>query len=248
MMPRTLTIIKYAEIISLALLIVSLILLVIPSNQGVITTYTCINGELKSNTTCIFPQVVKINNYVIGSALVLINNGQPERLSNGSIIAREITLMPAVSYVRIINNSQVTFNIYNPTSKWVNITLPGSCILTINATILGSGYVSITVLSDGRIIDYTPYTYSLFTTTQADNNLDIIIKPAVPLSCPPCINTIVNILVNGTCIQRSNAIITSVAYVKGNNAVNNLHGMYALILMLISLIMLTASLILSTRR
>ncbi len=132
-------------------------------------------------------------------------------------------------------------------SKWVNITLPGSCTLTINATVLGSGYVSITVLSDGRVIDYTPYTYSLFITTQADNNLDILIKPAVPLSCP-CINTIVNILMNGTCIQRSNAIITSVAYIKGNNAVNNIHGMYTLILMLVSVIMLTISLILNTKR
>ncbi len=248
MMTRTLTITKYAEIASLALLIVSLILLVAPSNQGAIITYTCINGELKSNTTCIFPQVVKINNYVIGNALVSINNGQPERLSNGSIMAREITLMPAISYVRIINESQVTFNIYNPMSKWVNITLPGSCTLTINATVLGSGYVSITVLSDRRVIDYTPYTYSLFITTQADNNLDILIKPAVPLSCPPCIYTIVNILVNGTCIQRNNAIVTSIAYVEGNNTVNNAHGVYALILILASLIMLAASLILSTRR
>ncbi|ADN51475.1 hypothetical protein [Vulcanisaeta distributa] len=247
MMTRTLTITKYAEVISLALLIVSLILLVVPLIQGAIITYTCINGELKSNTTCIFPQVVKINNYVIGNALVSINNGQPERLSNGSIMAREITLMPAVNYVRIINESQVTFNIYNPMSKWVNITLPGSCTLTINATVLGSGYVSITVLSDRRVIDYTPYTYSLFITTQADNNLDILIKPAVPLSCP-CINTIVNILVNGTCIQRNNAIVTSIAYVESNNTVNNAHGVYALILILASLIMLATSLILSTRR
>ncbi len=241
-MSRNLDVIKYLGVVSLLLLIVSSILLVIPPSQGMLTTYTCINGELRDNTTCVFPQVVRINNYVIGNALVSVNNGQPEKLGNGSITAREITLIPMVNYVRIINQTQVIFNIYNPTSKWVNITLPGSCILTINTTILGSGYISITVLSNGRAVDYTPYTYSLYISTYANDSVNLLIKPAVPLSCP-CINTIVNVSVNGTCVERNSAIITSIAYIKSSNAVsNNPYRTYVLILLLTSLIALMVSL------
>ncbi|WP_054853596.1 hypothetical protein [Vulcanisaeta distributa] len=245
-MPRTSTIINYLEIISLILLIISLVLLVIPVSQGAVITYTCVNGELRGNTTCVFPRAVEINNSVIGNVLVSINNGQPERLNNGSVVAREITLIPVASYVRVSNESQVVINIYNPTSKWVNITLPGSCILTVNATILGSGYVSITVLSNGKVIDYTPYTYSLFITTYANNSINILIKPAVPLSCP-CINTIVNVLVNGACIEHGNAIVSSIAYMKSRTAGNS-YGAYALVLLLASLIVLAISLTLKIRQ
>ena len=240
-MPRALVISRYMGIVSLVLLTIGLILLVLPSNQGTLITYKCINGELRGNTTCIFPQAVKINNYVIGNALISINNGQPERLINGSITASEITLIPVMRYIKVINETQVTFNIYNPVSKWVNITLPGSCTLTVNATVIGSGYVSITVLSDGRVIDYTPYTYSLFITTQASNELDIFIRPAVPLSCP-CIHTIVNVLINGTCIRPSRAFVTSIAYVRGGGM--NPYRSFALVFLLLSLVLLTVSLIL----
>ncbi|GAB6945773.1 hypothetical protein [Vulcanisaeta sp. JCM 14467] len=241
-MPRASVISRYMGVASLALLTIGLILLVLPSNQGTLITYTCINGELRGNTTCVFPQAVKINNYVIGNALISINNGQPERLINGSITASKITLISVMRYIKVINETQVTFNIYNPVSKWVNITLPGSCTLTINATIIGSGYVSITVLSNGRVIDYTPYTYSLFITTQASDGLDIFIRPAVTLSCP-CIHTIVNVVINGTCIKHGNAFVKSIAYIKGGNTVGNPYKSYALIFLLLSLILLAVSLV-----
>ncbi|GAB6946254.1 hypothetical protein JCM16161A_03840 [Vulcanisaeta sp. JCM 16161] len=244
---RNLKITRYLGVVSLLLLTVGLILLVIPPGQGEFITYTCMNGELRGNTTCVFPQAVRINNYVVGDALVSVNYGQPERLINGSIIAHEVMFIPVINYVKVFNQTQVMFNIYNPTSKWVNITLPGSCILTVNATILGSGYVSITVVSDGRVIAYTPYTYSLFTSTYANDSIDLLIKPAVPLSCP-CINTIVNVVLNGTCIERSNAFITSTARVSVSNTINTPYRTYALMLLLISLVIIAISIVPGIRR
>ncbi len=245
-MPRGLGITNYVEAVSLALLVIGILLLVISPGRGVVITYTCINGELRSNTTCVFPQAVEVSNYVIGNALISINNGQPEELVNGSVIAREITLAPVIEHINYVNETQVTFNIFNPTSKWVNLTLPGSCLLTVNATVLGSGYVSITVFSGGKVIDYTPYTYSLFITTQANDDINMLIKPAVPLSCP-CIHTILIISINGTCTLRSNAFVRSIAHVRMNDVVNPYRA-YALILLAISSMALAASLILGVKR
>ncbi|MFP3296460.1 MAG: hypothetical protein RXN78_02620 [Vulcanisaeta sp.] len=234
-------------IIALVVLILGLVLFS-QSLAGKGEVIDCVNGKLNSVKTCVLPGYVTITNYVHGNALVSINGGSPVRLTNGSIIARDITYIPLIRYVSFSNKSQVIFNIFNPTGKWINITLPGECLLTLNVTILGSGYISITALSNNRTMVYTPYTYSLLTNTVANNDLNIYIKPAIPLSCP-CINTITIVSINGTCSEISTATIEAMAYVS-RTQINWVLLMISVVLMSMSTIILiiNAVTVLSRRR
>ncbi len=184
-------------------------------------TQVCIDGVLNNNVTCVFPGYAAIKNMIYGNALISIDGNEPVPLSNGSVIAHKVTYMPISKKIIVNNETQVTFNIFNPTSKWVNITLPGTCLLTINVTLLGSGYVSITAISNNETVVHTPYTYSLLTIVVIKNDLDVLIRPAIPLSCP-CINTITLVRINGTCIQQETPIVKAVAHVTLYNINMNL--------------------------
>jgi hypothetical protein len=226
---------KAASVVSLITLVLGLALLG-QSLTGSNETVNCVSGELGGAVTCVFPSPVTIQNYVHGAALVSINGGSPTRLVNGSVIASVITYMPFTQRVFLNNESQLVFNIFNPVGKWVNITLPGECHLTLNVTVLGSGYVSITALSNNKTVVYTPYTYSLITTITASDDLDIYVKPAIPLSCP-CINTLVFVSINGTCTRAYTPTVEAVAYI-GRAQVN-----WALLI--ISAILISASSVVS---
>lgn len=235
--------IKYLIITALVLLIAGLVLMNVSVGGNAFVKYTCMNGELRSNVTCVFPWDTDVSNYVIGRALVSLGTGGVQELNNGSIVTREITYIPLTSSLRISNETQLTFNVYNSSSKWFNITLPGVCRVTINATIIGSGYVSIMILDNSKIIDYTPYTYSLFTTTFANGNIDILVKPAIILSCP-CTNSLVVISVNGSCIKRYNATVVSTAYLMTHSSYYP-YRVYAMLLLIASLVVLIISSILA---
>lgn len=238
--------IKYLIIIALVLLVAGLILMNVSVSGNTFVKYTCMNGELRGNVTCVFPWDANVNNHVVGHALVSLDTGGVQELSNGTVIAKEITYIPLTSSFRIGNETQLLFNVYNSSSKWFNITLPGVCRVAINATIIGSGYVSITILDNGKIIDYTPYTYSLFTTTYANGSINILVKPAIILSCP-CTNTLVVISVNGTCIRQYNATVVSTAYLTTHSSYYP-YRVYAMLLLIASLAVLIISLILAFRR
>ncbi|KUO92959.1 MAG: hypothetical protein RXN89_03860 [Vulcanisaeta sp.] len=221
-------------IVAIALITLVTGLLLLPQSlTGNGETIVCINGTLSGMRTCVFPGYVTITNYVHGDALVSINGGGPTPLANGSVIAHVITYIPVIKHLVLSNRSQVIFDIFNPTGKWVNITLPGKCFLTLNVTILGSGYISVTAISNNGTITYTPYTYSLVTNTVANNDLDIYVKPAIPLSCP-CINTITVVSINGTCTETNTAIIEAVAHI------NKVKINWALLIISVVLISLSA--------
>ena len=226
---------KAASVFSLIALILGLALLG-QSLMGNNETVNCVSGELSSAVTCVFPNPVTIQNHVHGVALVSINGEGPTRLVNGSVIASVVTYMPFTQRVFFNNESQLVFNIFNPVGKWVNITLPGECRLTLNVTVLGSGYVSITALSNNKTVAYTPYTYSLVATITANDDLDIYVKPAIPLSCP-CINTVVFVSINGTCTRVYIPTVEAVAYI-GKAQVN-------WVLLMISIILISASSVVS---
>lgn len=220
------------------ILIISIVFLLMSTGSRNIE-YICIDGELRGSRTCVLPGYAVIVNRVYGEALVSIDGGKPIPLGNGSIIAHMITYTPVMHVVNINNESQVMFNVLNPIPKWVNVSLPGECIVTMNVTILGSGYVSIMAITNNRTIAYTPYTYSLVLTIPATDNLSIFIKPAIILSCP-CINTITLVRINGTCIRQSNAYIIATAHINEQHVDVPLLTS-SLMLMIIAIVMLLTS-------
>ncbi len=201
------------------LITVGVILILLSINNVSVVAMSCYSGVLSHEVTCEFPQVVEVVNRVRGAVLASINNGPFTQLGNTTVYAEVISYKPYVypgGTVKFSNTTVVQFSIDHPLGYWLNFTLPGTCDLSINATLQGGGYFYILVISNGSTIGFTPYTYSYYTTTHAVGSLDVLIKPAIPLACP-CVVSLVTVNITGECTpnpQVGYAYLDSVAYVR----------------------------------